>query len=81
MNVPTWTGRHGASGAVPEPAVRRFGNVTRAGPTSASFGNGNHFGGSSAGVSGGSTAPSSANLLAHLRQRQQQVNAAGVERF
>ena len=78
MNVPTWTGRHGESGA--DTVVRRFGGPSRGGPSPLGLGNANydHFGGATAGVSGGGAAPSSAALLAHLRSRQQQVDVVGL---
>ena len=76
MNVPTWTGRHGQGGL-----SRRFGNV--ANPGLRSVGNGSlapsSFSRASAGVASG-VAPRSADLLAHLRQRQQQAAAAGSDR-
>ena len=78
LNVPTWTGRHGEGGLDIRPAVRRFGNIASSGLAqgSASFpAASGGFSGSSAGMKGG-TAPRSSDLLAHLKQRQQNATAA-----
>lgn len=77
--MPTWTGRHGQSGLDSNATtVRRFGGVANPGfrPGSLPAAPGS-FAGTSAGVTGG-TAPRSADLLAHLKQRQQNTAAAAA---
>lgn len=79
MNVPTWTGRHGEGGLPSGAPQRRFGSV--ANPALGTLANGpapsSGFSGLAAGMASGS-APRSSDLLAHLRQRQQ--NATAVAR-
>ena len=80
LNVPTWTGRHGEGGLEDRQPVRRFGNVTNPGRSQGPAGlppASGGFLGASAGMKGGS-APRSSDLLAHLKQRQQ--NAAQAAR-
>ena len=78
VNVPTWTGRHGEGGLPGEPSQRRFGTV--ANPALGGLASGplasHGFSGLAAGMANGS-APRSSDLLAHLRQRQQNATAVG----